>query len=216
MATLQDYINDTTRLLRDVNFTYLNPNDVNAWINRARRQRDRDTLINRQLNIFNLVVGQSTYSMTTVNPNAIDVVGITLLYSNIRVDLDNPSYRDNIATYLSVINYNDVPRAFSKFGATSIVIGPPPNQAYVTEWDVVVTSPDLVSATDVDPVPSPYTEPVPFMAASYGKMELGEWTDAEQFKRIYDNLLTEVLSTTRGMSVPSPYFVTGRTPRVGR
>jgi hypothetical protein len=210
MATLQNYIDDTLRLLRDANNTYYSPTDINAWINRARRRRDRDTGINRLLVTFPLVVGQTTYSLTTVNANAFDVVGIVLIYSNIRVDLENPSYRDLAATYLSVVNYNDVPRGYAKYGPSNIIIGPPPNSAYSTEWDTLQTGPDLVNTTDVDPIPAPWTEPVPFMAASYGKMELGEQDDAKRFEDMYLAQTIEIMSSTRGMQVPDPYFTTGR------
>ncbi len=207
---MQNYIDDTLRLLRDANNTYFSPTDINAWINRARRRRDRDTGINRTLVTFPLVVGQTTYSMLTVNANAFDVVGIVLIYSNIRVDLENPSYRDLAATYLSVVSYNDVPRAFAKYGPSNIVIGPPPNQAYSTEWDMLQTGPDLVNTTDVDSIPAPWTEPVPFAAAHYAKLELGEQDDAKRFEDMYLAQTIEIMSSTRGMQVPDPYFATGR------
>lgn len=203
--TLTDYLNRVRRLLHDANSTYWSDADLTDYINMAMQQRDRDTGQNRLLVTYSLVVGQTTYNVSTVNSAAFDVLGIVLIYSNVRVVLMQTDYTDLAGRFLTVQNFNQLPAAFAKYGAGKVVIGPPPNQTYSTEWDCLITSTALVNGTDADPLPYPWTDPVPFKACEFAKQELGEYDLAQQYRTQYQQRLNEVQAGARGQMVANYY-----------
>ena len=205
MATLSDYLTETRRYLHDANATYWSDSDLTFYINKAIKQRDRDTGQNRSLVTFPLVVGTSTYALSSVSARAFDVVDIVLIYANVRLVLQQMSYTELSGQLLTVVSYNQQPAAFAKYGAGSIVFGPPPNNNYSTEWDCLVYSADLAAPTDPDPLPYPWTDPVPFKACEFAKQALGEYDLANQFRSQYSQRLQEVQSGARGQMAPNFY-----------
>jgi hypothetical protein len=205
VATLTDYLNETRRYLHDANATYWSDADLTFFINKAMQQRDRDTGQNRALVTFPLVVGQIDYPLALVSSSAFDVAGIVVVYANVRCVLQQTDYTDLSGRFLTVSGYNQLPAAFCKYGAGVIKVGPAPNQIYSTEWDCLVTSTALVNPTDADPLPYPWTDPVPFKACEFAKQELGEYDLAGQYRQQYAQRLQEVQGGARGMSIANYY-----------
>ena len=206
MASLSDYLTDVERLLHDTSNSYWSETDLTAWINRAVKQRDRDTGMNRQISTFTLTTGSNVYSTVSVNANAFDVFSIILNYSNVRQLLSQVPYTQ-LTAYIQGINfYNQVSLCYAKYGAGQIYFAPSPDQAYVTEWDCLVASPDLVNATDADPLPAPWTDPVPFLACSFAKIQIQQYDEADRFKQLYRDRLDEVMANARSSSMPYPYY----------
>ena len=206
MASLSDYLADVERFLHDSTNSYFSEADLTVFINRAVKQRDRDTGMNRQITTFTLTPGSNVYSTVSVNPQAFDVFSIVLNYSNVRQLLSQVPYTQGTA-YIQGINfYNQVSLAYAKYGAGSIYFSPSPDQAYVTEWDCLCASPDLVNATDADPLPAPWTDPVPFLACHFAKIQIQQYDEADRFKQLYRDRLDEVMANARSSSMPYPYY----------
>jgi len=218
MATLNSYITDVRRLVHDANATYWTNDDLTSYVNRAVKQRDIDTSIRRELVVAPLIQGVSFYNLQNYSLRAIDIVSLTIYYSNLRVVMEQLSYSEMVGSsgYLSILNYTDVPRAFARYGQMDIVLGPVPNQPYTTEWDLLVFSPELVLPTDDDGAIYPWTDPVPFMAASFAKFEMQQYDEADKFREMYDRRIVEMLGGARGMMNASPYFQYGSRYNTGQ
>jgi hypothetical protein len=103
-------------------------------------------------------------------------------------------------------NFTQVPLTASKYGAGQIVFSPTPNQDYVTEWDCLRQADDLVSASDPDPLPAPWTDPVPFLACHFAKIAIQQFDEADKFKQMYRERMDEVMANARSSQIPYPYF----------
>lgn len=206
MSSLSDYLTDVERMLHDTTNSYWSENDLTAWINRAIKQRDRDTGMNRAITTFTLTPGTNVYAIASVSPTAFDVFSIILNYSNTRQLLAQLPYTQ-LTAYVQGINfYSQVSLAYAKYGAGSIYFAPAPDQAYSTEWDCLVASPDLVNASDADPLPAPWTDPVPFLACSFAKIQIQQYDEADRFKQLYRDRLDEVMANARSSMIAAPYF----------
>lgn len=206
MASLSDYLAEVERYLHDSTNSYWSESDLTAYINKAVKQRDRDTGMNRAITTFALTPGTNVYAIASVSPTAFDVFSIILNYSNTRQLLPQLPYTQ-LTAYVQGINfYNQVSLAYAKYGAGSIYFAPAPDQAYSTEWDCLVASPDLVNAADTDPLPAPWTDPVPFLACSFAKIQIQQYDEADRFKQLYRDRLDEVMANARSSVMPAPYF----------
>lgn len=207
MATLGDYITDTRRLLHDAIGSYWSDPDLTAFINRAVQQRDRDTGMNRALVTgINLTPNQPLYQFTAIHPRALDVLGIVLIWGNYRYQLEEASYTDLGSLFQPWQGYQNVPVAFSKYGVGSVRFAPIPGQVFPTEWDLIVYAADLATPGDSDPLPYPWTDPVPFLASHFAKIELQQWDEAGQFMQLYRTRLTDVMNGARGRMLQRPYY----------
>jgi|SRR5262245_2754662 len=206
-TTLQDYRNETRRVLHDAQATYWDDASIDSYINRAIKQRDRDSGMNRQVKNFNLIAGTVEYLLTTVEATAIDVIGIVLIFGNYRYQLRQEPWNTVGSIYQPYQGYQQVPVAFAKVGSNKIRFAPIPNQAFVTEWDLLQVAVDLVNPTDQDPLLYPWTDPVPYKAAAFAKLELQQFPEADQMHQLYAARMTEVIAGARGMMIQNPYAI---------
>lgn len=210
-STLTDYLTVLRRILKDSNDVYWSAADKTAYLNQAMTQRDRDTGINRQLNSFTLTLGERFYALSSANSNSYDVLAVGLFNGNLRVQLEQRAYSEMQLRYQTLNAYQQQPVCFAKFGVTSLIFAPVPDRAYATEWDCLVTSPVLVNLTDTDPLPYPWTDPVPWLAAHFAKITLQQNEEAAQFLKMYQERLNGVVAGARGQMVTAPYFTSGST-----
>jgi hypothetical protein len=207
-SALSDYLTVLRRILHDASDNYFTVASKTAYLNQAMQTRDRDTGMNRQRNNFTLTAGTSSYLLTSANANAYDINGIGLFNGSWRVQLEQRSYTDLQIVYQSVTSWQQMPAAFAKYAAGSIIFAPIPNQPYITEWDCLLVSPALVNLTDVDPLPYPWTDPVPYLAAHFANLEIQKYDEADRMLKIYSDRIMGVLAGARGMMIKAPYFST--------
>lgn len=189
------------RLLHDATSSYWTDSDLISYINRAIGQRDRDSGMNRAIAAFNLTVAQPVYPLASLAPTypdgslatgkVFDIMGLILAYGNQRYQLAHLAYTD-LTLYQPYVGYSQVPQAFCLYGAKFAMVAPTPNQAYPTTWDCVMVSAPLVGASDEDPLPEPWTDPVPFMACSLAKGELGQSDEEQKFLGLYQSRMLSV------------------------
>jgi hypothetical protein len=206
MATLGDYLVSTRRLLKDSTAAYWTDNDLTEFINKAMRQRDRDTGMNRQFVPYPLTQGKSSYDASAVHPRVLDIFGIYYYNGNFRYALSEVSFTDLQAIIAPYRTFTQWPVAFAKHGPLGIVIGPTPSQTFEGEWDCITYSQGLSSPENADPLPYPWTDPVPFLAASFAKIEMQQVDQAQQFEEQYTRRLTEIVNSTRSRMLANPYY----------
>lgn len=182
MTTLQQYTTQVQRLLHDPNFQFFQQPELTDYINEARLRVCGDTKCQRKLlTSFSLTAGVEVYPIATMNTTysttCVDVMGIQLYYGTLRYPLNYYAWTDFNARYRQWQTFQQRPSAFSWQGGTQVFIGNTPDQAYVTDWDVAVYPGDLVSTSDVCPIPLPFQSAIKYYAASlasYRKQEIGE------------------------------------------
>lgn len=219
-STLSSYLADTRRLLKDpspgVTFT---DSDLISFINRSMHQRELDLGVYRAKYSFSMTTGKSSYTFSEIlsmgsymigstNANMIDVFSWIVIplggsTSAVRYPLGKRSYSE-IAPLLST-SYPTYPVAFSMYGDQTVVVAPPPANNYYTEVDFIGYGQDLVNMTDVDPIAYPYTDPVPFMAASFAKLNLQRFDEADKFESLYMARLRRVLARSRPLAMTDPW-----------
>lgn len=190
MSTLEDYLTDTRQLLHDSNDQFWSDAELTAYINKARRRVCQDTKCFRQyLTGITLAYAQEAYTVQTIDPVVgpyiIDVMNINAYLQNSRYPLIYYALTEFNARLRYWTNLQQQPVAYTRVGATTILVGPIPNQNYNSDWDVAVNPVDLVNDTDVETIPAPFTEPVMFWAAYLAKYKEQSMTEAQLFKSEY-------------------------------
>ena len=223
-VTLQDYLDEVRLYLNDGSATYWSDAQLTFYINKAIKQRDRDTGENRSRFLYALTTGTSVYSITTVaasgtmlaggaSSNPFDVLGITVVWGNMRYPLAQLDFTTVGWQYQPYVGYNDLPQKFAKYGATSVVLGPPPNQDYPVEWDLLNSTTVLAAPTDTDALDYPWTDPVPFKACQFAKVQLQQFEEADRYGQLYMARLTEVVGGARGRGLYDPFAMIRRMRR---
>jgi hypothetical protein len=208
MATLSDYLTATRRIVHDANATYWSDTDLIAYINQAIKQRDWDSGQNQAIQSITLTAAQNTY-LFNASPfltTTISVTGIVVVIGNYRYQMSQVSYSELGSIYQPYQGYQNIPVAFAYHGATRIILAPTPQQAYPSEWDTLQASADLVNLTDPDPLPYPWTDPVPYLAAHFAKIQIQQGNEAQAFLDQYYQRLNSLTGGVRGQSTPQPYF----------
>jgi hypothetical protein len=207
MTTLQDYITATRRLLHDANANFWSDQELTDYINQARNRLVRDTGVNRVLQSSTVVVNQEAYQLSGLPQGAatLDIMNINLFWGNSRVPMRYLPWTDFNAQLRYWQNYVGRPIAFSMYGPQTFYIAPVPDQTYTIELDTVVQPTNLVNLSDVETIPLPYTEPVPYYAAYTAKYKEQSYGEAEIFKQEYIKKVQNVLATSFQRRMPTPY-----------
>lgn len=210
-VSLADYLDELRDLLHDPSDRIWSALQKANYINRAMRQRDLDTGVNRQTFTFTLTAGTGTYTFSQVGSGSIfDVFSIVLIFGQTRAVLDNPSLTDLNIYYRPSRTQNGWTAGWAKQGPSTVIFGPTPSTAFVTEWDCAVYASPLILTADTDPLPYPYTKPVPFYAAHLAKInERNHADEAMEFLADYDRELG-VATSARVGRIPNAYTGLGQ------
>ena len=206
-TTLGNYITECRRLLHDANANFYTDSELTDYINSGRNRLVRDTGCLRSYQATATVASQEVYTFSTLPQGAMtmDVLNINLIWGNTRVPLRYLPWTQFNAELRFWQNYSGRPIAFSMYGPTSYYLGPNPDQVYSMELDTVIMPTDLVSTSDVDQIPDPWTTPVAFYACYKAKYKEQSYGEAEIFKQEYQRQAQSVLATTYTRRMPNPY-----------
>jgi hypothetical protein len=207
MTTLSDYITQVRRLLHDANANFWTDQELTDDINGARNRLVRDTGVNRILQSSSVLQNQESYSFSALPQGSLtlDIVNINLYWGNSRIPMRYLPWTQFNAELRYWQNYVGRPIAYSMYGSQTFYVGPVPDQDYVIELDSIVQPTDLVNQSDVDTIPLPFTEPVPFYAAYTAKYKEQSYGEAEIFKNEYIKKVQNVLVTQFQRRMPDPY-----------
>jgi hypothetical protein len=103
-------------------------------------------------------------------------------------------------------NFNAPPGVFTIHPQSTVVyIQPPPDQLYLSEWDIVYLPAPLVSTTDVDYIGSPWDQAVQFKACEYLLMKHQNWGMVNSLEQKYDAYVPRIITTSAGVRIPNIY-----------
>lgn len=87
-----------------------------------------------------------------------------------------------------------------------VLIQPPPDQGYQTEWDVISTPQPLAQTTDYDvQVLAPAANAVQYYAAHYLLLKLQNFNQAEFMLKLYSARVPKIIIGKYGTRIPNPY-----------
>jgi hypothetical protein len=87
-----------------------------------------------------------------------------------------------------------------------VLIQPPPDQSYVTEWDTICLPIPLVLTTDPDmQLVPPYNDAVQYYAAYLCLLKLQNFEQAEFMLKLYSARVPKIIIGTGGVRIPNPY-----------
>lgn len=131
------------------------------------------------------------------------VLSVSLLYANSRYSVlvySFPQYQAMIRQYGAGAYYY-TPCMGAQYGRGSrgsLYLYPPPSQLLQMEWDCVCLPSDLESDLDFEAIPEPWTDAVPYYAASLAYMEIQNLN----FARYYDEKFTERVTRFGAYTLP--------------
>lgn len=204
MPTLAQYRLEVRRLLHDANANFYQNDQLNDHINDARNQVVSDTGCNRALQSFSFTSPTEVYQWSALPQGSVtlDILNITVLWSNMRVTLRRMSFTELNMSLRPFNTYMSRPIAWSVYGQ-SFYIAPVPDQTYAAEIDTVVLPSTLINDNDPDTLIYPFTVPVAYFAASKAKLYEQSFAEAEQFMSQYTQKVRMALraSMTRQLGI---------------
>lgn len=163
-----------------------------------------------------LYEGQEVYNFSSVNLSAYPGFGsvylvrsVSIIYADYRYSL--PMY--SFSTYQAMIRqypfqYQYVPTFGSQFGrgsSGSLYMYPIASQTYQMEWDCSCLPLDLLTDQDVEAIPEPWTDSVPFLAAYFAFLEIQNLNAAEYYKKQFDEWISRQSKYVQPGRVVNPY-----------
>ena len=210
MGALTTYTTQVQRLLHDPNGQYWPTPELTDYINEARNRVAQDTKCLRVLaTSILLTTNVDFYVPQTVlgvyGPVVVDVMGITVYWGTERVKLRYMPYTKFDAWYRRYQSYYGRPEAFSRMGAGLVWLGPNPDQAYVTDWDISIIPNALVSDATVEQIPVPFQEPIQYWAAAKAKWKEQAQGEATLFQQQYKQMVSWCARAFMTRVIPNPY-----------
>lgn len=90
-----------------------------------------------------------------------------------------------------------------------VLVQPPPDQAYQTEWDTVAVPVPLTSLTDSDTqILAPASDAVQYYAAHYCLNKLQNFNQSEFMLKLYSARVPKIIIGKNGFRIPNPYHKT--------
>jgi hypothetical protein len=213
-VALTFYITQVRRLLHDTNAQFYTDAELTDYINEARNRVCKDT---RCLRLYlasavTLTQNVETYPISSIVLPAnfagytiIDVMGVTVIWGQTRIKLANLPWTRFDAMFRYWNNMQSRPVAYTRQGAINIVIGPLPDQSYVSDWDVAFIPPPLVTDSTPEPVPEPFTTPVKYYAAHLAKFREQAQAEAALFEQKYARSVLVEAKAFQHRVIPDPY-----------
>lgn len=210
MGALNTYITQCRRLLHDANGAFWPDAELTDYINEARNQIAQDTkCLRRVVTGLILTTGQETYSpqtfVPTIGTRIVDVMGISVYINNTRIRLQQYAYTQFDAMLRYWQNYQQWPVAFSRIGATTIYVGPVPNQNYTSDWDLAIHPAALIADGDSEEIPAPFTAPVKFWACYLAKFKEQSLGECQIYKNEYGVNLRMASRAYQTRIIQNPY-----------
>jgi hypothetical protein len=209
-TTLQTYITQCQNMLHDPNAQMWPIPELIGYINQARNRIAQDTKCLRALQTgITLTAGQELYVINTILPavagQVVDILGITLYWGNTRFKMNYASFTEFDAMLRAWQMYQSRPVFFTRMGALQVYVGPIPDQAYVTDWDVAIIPQPLVLTSDTETIPPPFQEPVQYWACFLAKFKEQALGECKIFK---DEYMRQGMAAQRAFMtrvIPNPY-----------
>ena len=166
--------------------------------------------------INQLNAGQETYKFSDVylggNPgveSVYGVQGISIIYANYRYSLPVYSfsvYQSQVRQFPFQFQY--VPTFASQYGLGTngiFYVYPLPSQVYQYELDCYCLPSDLTTNLDYEVIPDPYTDAIPYFAASLGMIDCQNFNISQFFLNLFEKQLGIYSHSANIGRVVNPY-----------
>lgn len=153
----------------------------------------------------------TTASATATIMTALDILGITVNYSNSWITLAYTYFTEFQAKARYYRSITGMPALWSQGppsgtgGGRAFYIFQIPSMSYQCDIDAVVTPNPLVDDTTVEQLTYPETDLVPYYAAYLAKYNQQQFEESANFMRIYDELLRRGQASKYQRRIPNPY-----------
>jgi hypothetical protein len=198
VGALDTYTTYTRRLLTDPNSQYWGTQEITDDINQSRNRVCADTKCLRQLvtgitltaaqELYPISATVSTGTPANLGAYVVEVISVTIYWGNLRVKCQNRSFTEQDAKLRIFQNYQTRPGSLAMMGGNNVYLNPVPDQAYTSDWDVVIIPAPLTSSASIEVIPPVWQPIVPFYAAYLAKHSEQSLEEADIF---YKRYLTE-------------------------
>jgi hypothetical protein len=142
--------------------------------------------------------------------NVLNVISISYIWGNQRYMLKFRGFTLFQAYMRSLLNFTQRALIWTIHEQTgTVLIQPPPDQPYVSEWDVMALPQPLVNTTDVDKdVIPPWSDAVQYYAAMLCLNKLQNFEQADHYFKLYSARVPKIIIGAGGTRIPNPYHKT--------
>jgi hypothetical protein len=139
--------------------------------------------------------------------NVFNVLSISNIWGNQRYTLKYRSFTLFQAYMRSQLFFTQRPIVWTiQEEAGLVLIQPPPDQGYQTEWDTIATPTPLAVNTDNDTqILAPANDAVQYYAAHYCLNKLQNFNQAEFMLKLYAARVPKIIIGKNGFRIPNPY-----------
>jgi hypothetical protein len=154
--------------------------------------------------------GSGASAVATMFNNVFNIISISNIWGNQRYMLKFRGFTLFQAYMRSQLFFTQRPIIWTIHEqAGFVLVAPPPDQAYQTEWDTLVTPLPLINPGDQDTqVLPPYNDAVQYYAASYCLNKLQNFNQAEYMLKLYSARVPKIIIGAGGTRIPNPYHKT--------
>lgn len=192
---LTTYNTRARRLLTDPNAQYWSDTELNDDINQARIRIAADTKCLRQLvtgvplvgaqELYPIVSTVNTGTPAGVGLQVIEVISVTIYWGNMRVKCQNRSFSEQDAKLRIFQNYQTRPGSLAIMGGNNVYLNPMPDQAYTSDWDVVLVPIALANDAQPEVLPVVFQPLVAWYTAHLAKFSEQSMSEADKFFQKY-------------------------------
>jgi len=142
--------------------------------------------------------------------NVFNVISISYIWGNQRYMLKFRGFTLFQAYMRSLLTFNQRALIWTIHEQSGVVlIQPPPDQAYVSEWDVLALPLPLVNPGENDTqVIPPWSDAVQYYAAMLCLSKLQNFDQADHYFKIYSSRVPKIIIGAGGTRIPNPYHRT--------
>lgn len=139
--------------------------------------------------------------------NVFNVISISYIWGNQRYMLRFRAFTLFQAYMRSQLAFTQRGTIWTIHPSNSVVIiQPPPDQPYQTEWDTLQTPIPLVNTTDYEvQILPPFTDAVQYYAAHYCLNKLQNFNQAEYYLKLYSARVPKIIYGQGPVRIPNPY-----------
>ena len=152
-----------------------------------------------------LVASSTTGISEVLMVNSVSILWGVFRYTLMRLSFSK--YQARARTYTNA-GYTYLPACFAQFGqgdAGSLYTYPVPNSNYPMEVDCCCLPITLMADTDVEAIPYPWTDCVPFLAAYYALTGSQRFADADRMWKEYEKFMKRARQMSNPRSVSNWY-----------
>ena len=200
--------------------------DLTAYINSARGQLAGETECCRSYNTLALTYNTTVYSFASISTTApgtqgaFTIRGATLGLGSGQVWMAPRPFPWFQFYYLNtVVPTPGQPSDYAQFKqgeGGSLYIWPPPDNSYTMSLDCVAVPSDLAADADVEAIPYPFTDAVPYYAAYLALSSAQRTADADQMFKEYQKFAQRGRQMSNGSVLPQQFVQHRNIVRAGQ